>query len=54
MLAFDKIKEIEVSEFHTSNTEATYLAKYGEKYYKIKAAPNCRYYRRGVGYKTLI
>lgn len=37
MLAFDKIKEIEVSEFHTSNAEATYLATYGGKYYEINA-----------------
>lgn len=38
MGSFDDIKRIEVSEFHTSNTEATYLAKYGEKYYEINAA----------------
>ena len=35
MLAFDKMKEIEVSEFHTSNAEATYLATYGGKYFEI-------------------
>lgn len=37
MLAFDKMKEIEVSEFHTSNAEATYLATYGGKYFEINA-----------------